>query len=413
MKLYEYQAKEILHKYNVTVPKGEAVTDVEGAIEVYNQLGTESCVIKAQVLAGGRGKGGGVRIVNTLEEVKDYTSQIIGSSLITAQTGKKGIQVDTVLIAEAINIKKELYLAISIDRSTSKITVISSTEGGTEIEEVSAKAPHKIYKEQINPLLGIRSFQARQIAINLGLTGSLLKKASSLLTTLFRIFMENDCSLLEINPLVLTPDDEIAALDIKMEIDDNALFRHKELLEIKNLSEVKSAESMATEAGLSYIGLDGNIGCLVNGAGLAMATMDIIKLYGGTPANFLDVGGGATTERVTEAFKLIVSDKKVKAILVNIFGGIVQCNIIAEGIIEAVKQVHVEVPIIVRLEGTNAEDGRELLNDSGLAIIAAEDLQEAAEKAVADGLTLIERGQYTCHKCNSIIGEYRVFQKTE
>ncbi len=355
---------------------------MEGATEVYNQLETESCVIKAQVLAGGRGKGGGVRIVDTLEEVKDYTSQILGSRLITAQTGEKGIQVDKVLIAEAINIKKELYLAISIDRSTSKITVISSTEGGTEIEEVSAKAPHKIYKEQINPLLGIRNFQARQIAINLGLTGSLLTKASSLLTTLFRIFMENDCSLLEINPLVLTPDDEIVTLDIKMEIDDNALFRHKELLEINGLSEIKSAESMATEAGLSYIGLDGNIGCLVNGAGLAMATMDIIKLYGGTPANFLDVGGDASVEKVTTAFEIIFSDPHVAGVLVNIFGGIMKCDIVAEGIIHAIEKVDIKVPLVVRLEGTNVEIARKALDDSKLNIIFADSMKAASEKII-------------------------------
>ncbi|MHC4321291.1 MAG: succinate--CoA ligase subunit beta, partial [Planctomycetota bacterium] len=269
MKLYEYQAKKILHKYNINVPKGEAVTDAEGAAKIYNQLGVQRCVIKAQVLAGGRGKGGGVKIVETRDEARAFTSKLIGSRLRTAQTGENGIKVNKVLIAEAIDIKKELYLAISIDRSTSKITIISSTEGGTEIEEVSAKTPHKIFKENINPLLGIRNFQARQIAINLGLTGSLLTKASSLLKSLFKIFIEYDCSLLEINPLVLTPDDEIVALDTKMDIDDNALFRHKELLGTKDLSDVSSAENMASDAGLSYIGLEGNIGCLVNGAGLA------------------------------------------------------------------------------------------------------------------------------------------------
>ena len=382
MKLYEYQAKKILHKYNINVPKGEAVTDAEGATKIYNQLGTERCVIKAQVLAGGRGKGGGVRIVDTLEEVKDYTSKTIGSRLITAQTGKKGIQVNKVLIAEAIDIKKELYLAISIDRSTSKITIISSTEGGTEIEEVSANTPHKIFKEQINPLLGIRNFQARQIAINLGLTGSLLTKASSLLKTLFKTFIENDCSLLEINPLVLTPDDEIVALDIKMDIDDNALFRHKDLLDTKDLSDVSSAENMASDAGLSYIGLDGNIGCLVNGAGLAMATMDIIKLYGGSPANFLDVGGDASVERVTTAFEIIFTDAHVAGVLVNIFGGIMKCDIVAKGIIHAIEKVDIKVPLVVRLEGTNVEIARKMLDDSMLNIIFADSMKDASEKII-------------------------------
>ena len=382
MKLYEYQAKKILHKYNINVPKGEAVTDAEGATKIYNQLETERCVIKAQVLAGGRGKGGGVRIVDTLEEVKDYTSKTIGSRLITAQTGEKGIQVNKVLIAEAIDIKKELYLAISIDRSTSKITIISSTEGGTEIEEVSAKAPHKIFKEQINPLLGIRNFQARQIAINLGLTGSLLTKASSLLKTLFKTFIENDCSLLEINPLVLTPDDEIVALDIKMDIDDNALFRHKDLFEIKDVSDASSAEDMASDAGLSYIGLDGNIGCLVNGAGLAMATMDIIKLHGGSPANFLDVGGDAPVERVTTAFEIIFTDPHVAGVLVNIFGGIMKCDIVAEGIIHAIKKVDIKVPLVVRLEGTNVEIARKMLDDSMLNIIFADSMKDASEKII-------------------------------
>ncbi|MGR3300994.1 MAG: ADP-forming succinate--CoA ligase subunit beta [Candidatus Scalindua sp.] len=382
MKLYEYQAQKILHKYNVNVTKGEAVTDAEEAAKIYNQLGVKRCVIKAQILAGGRGKGGGVKIVETLDEVKDYTSKIIGSRLITAQTGKEGIKVNKVLIAEAINIDKELYLAISIDRSTSKITIISSTEGGTEIEEVASKTPQKIIKEQINPILGIRDFQARQIALNLNLTGPLLTKASNLLKKLFKIFIENDCSLLEINPLVLTPDEELFALDIKMDIDDNALFRHKEFLEIHNSLEVDSTESMASEAGLSYIGLEGNIGCLVNGAGLAMATMDIIKLHGGSPANFLDVGGDAPVERVTTAFELIFTDSKVEGVLVNIFGGIMKCDIIAEGIIHAIEKVNIKVPLVVRLEGTNVEAARKILDNPDLHIIFADSMKDASEKII-------------------------------
>ncbi len=382
MKLYEYQAQKILHKYNVNATRGEVVTDAEEAAKVYNQLGAKRCVIKAQILAGGRGKGGGVRIVETLDEVKEYTSEIIGSRLVTVQTGKEGIEVNKVLIAEAIDIKKELYLAISIDRSTSKIIIISSTEGGTEIEEVASKTPQKIFKEQIDPVLGIQDSQARQIALNLNLTGPLLTKASSLLKNLFKVFIENDCSLLEINPLILTPDEEIFALDIKMDIDDNALFRHKEFQEIDNLSEDKSAESMASEAGLSYIGLEGNIGCLVNGAGLAMATMDIIKLHGGSPANFLDVGGDAPVERVTTAFEIIFTDSKVEGVLVNIFGGIMKCDVIAEGIIHAIEKVNIKVPLVVRLEGTNVEIAREILDNPDLHIIFADSMKDASEKII-------------------------------
>ena len=382
MKLYEYQAQKILHKYNVNVTEGEVVTDAEEAAKIYNQLGAKRCVIKAQILAGGRGKGGGVKIVETLDEVKEYTSEIIGSRLVTVQTGKEGIEVNKVLIAEAIDIKKELYLAISIDRSTSKITIIGSTEGGTEIEEVASKTPQKIFKEQIDPVLGIQDSQARQIALNLNLTGPPLTKASNLLKNLYKVFVENDCSLLEINPLILTPDEEIFALDIKMDIDDNALFRHKEFQEIDNLSEDKSAESMASEAGLSYIGLEGNIGCLVNGAGLAMATMDIIKLHGGSPANFLDVGGDAPVEKVTTAFEIIFTDSKVEGVLVNIFGGIMKCDVIAEGIIHAIEKVNIKVPLVVRLEGTNVEIAREILDNPDLHIIFADSMKDASEKII-------------------------------
>ncbi len=382
MKLYEYQAQKILHKYNVNVTEGEVVTDAEEAAKIYNQLGAKRCVIKAQILAGGRGKGGGVKIVETLDEVKDYTSEIIGSRLVTVQTGKEGIEVNKVLIAEAIDIKKELYLAISIDRSTSKITIIGSTEGGTEIEDVASKTPQKIFKEQIDPVLGIQDSQARQIALNLNLTGPPLTKASNLLKNLYKVFVENDCSLLEINPLILTPDEEIFALDIKMDIDDNALFRHKDFQEIDNLSEDKSAESMASEAGLSYIGLEGNIGCLVNGAGLAMATMDIIKLHGGSPANFLDVGGDAPVERVTTAFEIIFTDSKVEGVLVNIFGGIMKCDVIAEGIIHAIEKVNIKVPLVVRLEGTNVEIARKILDNPDLHIIFADSMKDASEKII-------------------------------
>ncbi len=382
MKLYEYQAIKILHKYNINVPNGGAVSDAEEVAKIYSQLGTEKCVIKAQVLAGGRGKGGGVKIVKTLDEAKAFTTELIGSHLITAQTGEQGALVNKVLVAEAIDIKKELYLAISIDRSTSGITIMSSTEGGTEIEEVSAKTPHKILKEQINPLLGVLNYQARQIAQGLDLTGPLAKKVPGLIKNLFKIFVENDCSLLEINPLVLTPDDEIVVLDIKMDIDDNALFRHRDILFANDLTEDSSAEKMASEAGLSYIGLDGNIGCLVNGAGLAMATMDIIKLYGGAPANFLDVGGDASVEKVTTAFEIIFTDPHVAGVLVNIFGGIMKCDIIAEGIIHAMEKVDIKVPLVVRLEGTNVEIARKKLDDSKLNLIFADSMKDASEKII-------------------------------
>lgn len=382
MKLYEYQAKEILHKYDIEVPNGEVVTDAEAAAQAYSHLGTNRCVIKAQILAGGRGKCGGIKVAKTLEEVKRYTSEIIGSLLITAQTGKKGARVNEILIEEAVDIKEELYLAISIDRSTSTPIIIGSTEGGVEIEEVSSKTPQKIFKERINPILGIHGFQARRIAHKLNLSGLLLTKATNLILNLYKAFVENDCSLLEINPLVLTSKEEIFALDVKMDIDDNALFRHKELLKMRDFSEVSRSERKAAELGLSYIGLEGNIGCLVNGAGLAMATMDIIKLYGGNPANFLDVGGDAPVDKVTDAFELIFTDPKVKGVLVNIFGGIMKCDVIAEGINQAVKEVGINVPLVVRLEGTNVKTAKKILDDSTLNIIFAESMKDAAEKIV-------------------------------
>jgi succinyl-CoA synthetase beta subunit len=382
LKLYEYQAKEILRKYNIDVPNGEIATDTETAVQAYDRLGTDRCVIKAQVHAGGRGKGGGIKIAKALAEVKRYASEIIGSFLTTAQTGKKGIKVNKILIEEAVDIEKELYLAVSIDRSTSAPIIISSTEGGVEIEEVSSKTPEKIFKERINPILGIHDFQARQIARNLGLAGTLLTIASNLVSNLYKTFTENDCSLLEINPLVLTSNKKIFALDVKMDIDDNALFRHKELLKMRDLSEIAITEKKAAESGLSYIGLEGNIGCLVNGAGLAMATMDIIKFHGGEPANFLDVGGDAPVDKVTTAFELIFTDPKVAGVLVNIFGGIMKCDIIAEGVIQAIKKVNIKVPLVVRLEGTNVKAARKILDNPKLNIIFADSMKDAAEKII-------------------------------
>ena len=382
MKLYEYQAKEILRKYNIEVPNGEVANDAKTAEQVYRRLGCNRCVLKAQILAGGRGKGGGIKIAETLEEVERYESEIIVSLLITAQTGKEGIKVNKILIEEAVDIEKELYLALSIDRSASTPAIISSTEGGMEIEDVSSKTPQKIFKERIDPIQGIHDYQARQIAHELNLTGPLLTKTSGLILNLYKTFIQNDCSLLEINPLVLTSEDKIFALDVKMDIDDNALFRQKELLQMRDFSEIDRTERKAAESGLSYIGLEGNIGCLVNGAGLAMATMDIIKFYGGNPANFLDVGGDAPVDRVTTAFELIFTDQKVKGVLVNIFGGIMKCDIIAEGIIQAVKKVGINVPLVVRLEGTNVKVAKRILDDSKLNIIFAESMKNAAKKIV-------------------------------
>ncbi len=382
MKLYEYQAKEILRKHSIKVPHGVLVTDAEKVGERSGEFGENRCVVKAQVHAGGRGKGGGIKIATTSEEVKKYVSEMMGSTLITAQTGSRGIDVKKILIEDAVDIEKELYLAISIDRSTASPIIICSTEGGVEIEEVSSKSPEKIIKERIDPVLGLYAFQARKIAQGLGMTGKRMIEASQLISNLFKVFMRKDCSLLEINPLVLTQKGEIVALDVKMDIDDNAIFRHKEFLEMRDFSENDDVEAKATESGLSYIGLDGNIGCLVNGAGLAMATMDIIKFYGGMPANFLDVGGDAPVERVTTAFELIFVDQKVKGVLVNIFGGIMKCDIVAEGIIKAVQKVGIHVPLVVRLEGTNVQIAKTILDNSGLDMIVAESMKDAAEKIV-------------------------------
>jgi succinyl-CoA synthetase beta subunit len=382
LKLYEYQAKEILRRYNIEVPNGEVITDAHAAVQAYGRLGTNRCVIKAQILAGGRGKGGGIKTATTLEEAKRYTSEIIGSSLVTTQTEKRGVSVNKILVEEAIDIENELYLAVSIDRSTSKPIIIGSTEGGVEIEEVFSRTPQKIFKEWINPILGIHGFQARRIAHKLNLSGHLSTKATNLILNIYKAFMENDCSLLEINPLVLSIEEKIFALDVKMVIDDNALFRHKEFLEMRDFSEIDEIERKATLSGLSYIGLEGNIGCLVNGAGLAMATMDIIKLYGGNPANFLDVGGDAPVDRVTTAFELIFTDPKVKGVLVNIFGGIMKCDVVAEGIIQAVKEVGINVPLVVRLEGTNVKTAKKILDDSKLNITFAESMRDAAERIV-------------------------------
>ena len=382
MNIHEYQAKELLSNYGVSVPMGKVAFDHDEAHQIASDLNSEKYVVKAQIHAGGRGKGGGVKLANVLDEVKQLAEEILGMNLITHQTGPEGKLVGKVLVEEASQIDKEFYLGMVIDRSTEKIVVMASPEGGVEIEEVAKNTPEKIIKQFVDPTVGLLPFQCREIAYFIGLQGKTVNQAVKLIMGLYTAFVDNDCSLAEINPLILTKDAQVTALDAKMNFDDNALFRHPEIKKLHDPTEEDPTELEAQEWGISYVKLDGNIGCLVNGAGLAMATMDIVKHHGGEPANFLDVGGGATTEQVTQAFKMILSDPNVKAIFVNIFGGIMKCDTIAEGIIAASKEVGIEVPLIVRLEGTNVELGREMLSQSGLNIITGNDMREAAAKAV-------------------------------
>ncbi|MGB9734937.1 MAG: ADP-forming succinate--CoA ligase subunit beta [bacterium] len=382
MNIHEYQAKELMAKFGVSVPKGKPAFSADEAYNVAQQLGVNRFVVKAQIHAGGRGKGGGVKLANTPEEVREIASKMIGMTLVTHQTGPEGKLVKKVYIEEAGDIAKELYLGMIIDRTSKQIVVMASTEGGMEIEEVAARTPEKIIKEFIDPVAGIQDFYGRKIAYRLGLTGDLVGKFTKFVKALYRMFLELDCSLVEINPLVLTKDNNIFALDAKVNFDDNALFRHKDIEALRDVDEEDPKELDAKSHGLSYVSLTGNIGCMVNGAGLAMSTMDIIKFYGGEPANFLDVGGSASKEQVTHAFKIILSDEKVKAILVNIFGGIMKCDVIAGGIIEAAKEVNIKVPLVVRLEGTNVELGKKMLEESGLAIITATGMADAAQKVV-------------------------------
>jgi succinyl-CoA synthetase beta subunit len=390
MNIHEYQAKELLQKFGVATPRGKAASTPDEAEQAARELGTDNLVVKAQVHAGGRGKGtfsngfkGGVHLCNSPAEARELASKMLGQTLVTHQTGPAGRVVNKVLIAESAEIAREIYFAILLDRATAGPIVVASTEGGVEIEAVAEKSPEKILREKIDPLAGFQPYQARKLAKQLGFAGSQLKAAAKLFDGLFRTFLACDCSMVEVNPLVVTPGGEVLALDAKFNFDDNALYRHPELVALRDIAEEDPREVEASKHGLNYIGLDGNIACLVNGAGLAMATMDIIKTYGGSPANFLDVGGSATGEQVTEAFKILVADKRVEAILVNIFGGIMKCDVIAEGIIEAAKAVGLSVPLVVRLEGTNVEKGKQLLKESGLALITAEDLADAAEKVVA------------------------------
>jgi len=383
MNIHEYQAKAILRNFDVPVPEGHVVYNSNSARDWAKRLGGEGpWAVKAQIHAGGRGKGGGVKIAKSADEVKQFARDMFGMTLVTHQTGPEGKIVKRVLIEKGCNIADEFYLSLLVDRATDKVTFMASAEGGMDIEEVAASTPEKIFFETVDPTVGMTAFQARKIAFKLGFEIQQVKQAVPLFMNLYKTFVEADCSLLEINPLVLTAEGKLLCLDAKMNFDDNALFRHLRIRDLRDYDEEDPMEIEASQYDLSYIALDGNIGCLVNGAGLAMATMDIIKHSGGEPANFLDVGGGATIERVTEAVKIILSDDKVKGILVNIFGGIMKCDVIATGVIEAAKQVGVTVPLVVRLEGTNVEKGKQMLAESGLNIIAADGMADAAEKIV-------------------------------
>ncbi|MGB2051324.1 MAG: ADP-forming succinate--CoA ligase subunit beta [Candidatus Puniceispirillaceae bacterium] len=383
MNIHEHQAKELLRGFGVAVPKGIAAFTVDEAVSAAKKLGSDVTVVKAQIHAGGRGKAGGVKVVTSAAEVKTEAQRILGSTLVTHQTGPAGKAVQRLYIEEGCDIATELYLSMLVDRSSSQITIIASTEGGMDIEAVAAETPERILTISIDPATGLKPHHIRSVANALKLTGTTAKQASGFLSGIYSTFTELDASLVEINPLVVTSSGDLLALDAKMSFDDNALFRQKDVLALRDLTEEDEREVKASEFDLNYIKLDGTIGCMVNGAGLAMATMDIIKLEGGEPANFLDVGGSATTERVTEAFKIILSDKNVEGILVNIFGGIMRCDVIAEGVVEAARTLGLTKPLVVRLEGTNVEKGKQIMGESGLAIISADNLGDAAKKIVA------------------------------
>lgn len=381
MKVHEYQGKEILRKFNVAVPKGKVAFSADEAVNIAKEdLGGDLWVVKAQIHAGGRGKGGGVKIAKSIDDVREIANQIMGMNLVTHQTGPEGKIVKRLLIEEGVNIEKEFYVGITLDRALSKNVIMVSTEGGVEIEKVAEETPEKIVKETIDPAIGLQQYQARKLSFALGLTDTQHKNAVKFLLGLYRVYEGTDASLVEINPLVITKEGDVIALDAKLNFDDNALYRHNEIVEFRDLDEEDPLEVEASKFDLNYIKLDGNVGCMVNGAGLAMATMDIIKLAGGEPANFLDVGGGANKTTVANGFKIILSDSNVKAILINIFGGIVRCDRVAQGVIDAAMEMNVTVPIVVRLEGTNAKEARKLLNNSGLNFEVADSLKDAAEK---------------------------------
>lgn len=382
MNIHEYQAKKLFAEYNIPVPKGFSATNAEEAKQIAQDLGGDTWMVKAQVHAGGRGKAGGVKRAASLDDVMAITQNLIGTNLVTHQTSANGQPINTVLIENTTAIMNELYLSLIIDRVTARITIIASRAGGMDIEDVAAKTPEKIFNQVIDPVVGIQAYQCRELAFALELEGNQVKQLTSILFGLYRLFIEKDLSLVEINPLIITDSGNLLALDAKINIDDNALYRQKDLATLYDSSQEDEKEYKARQFDLNYIALDGDIACMVNGAGLAMATMDMIKMHGGEPANFLDVGGGTTAEKVTEAFKIILSDKKVKAILINIFGGIVRCDLIAEGVIHAIKQTETQLPVVVRLEGTNVEAGKTLLKESGFSVIAADNLDQAAKKVV-------------------------------
>jgi len=383
MKIHEYQAKELFRQNNVSVPEGAVAFSLEEALTAYDRLNVKTAVVKAQIHAGGRGKGGGVKLAHSRDEVKTHAEEILGMNLVTHQTGPSGKAVQRLLIESGVDIARECYAGIVLDRAEKQFVFMVSTEGGVEIEKVAAETPEKIIKEWIDPEKGLTEDQARNLAIALEMTGTQIDSAVEIFLAVWKVFIEHDCSLLEINPLVVTGDDNVMALDAKMNFDDNGLFRHKELLDYKDESEEDAAELEASKYQLNYIKLDGNVGCMVNGAGLAMGTMDIIKLYGGEPANFLDVGGVANAETVANGFRIILSDPNVKSILINIFGGIVRCDRVAQGVIDAMDTVNVSIPVVVRLEGTNAKQAAELLENSSLEFLVATSLADAAEKAVS------------------------------
>ena len=382
MKIHEYQAKEILRKYGVATPRGVPCFSVDEAVKAAQQLGGKAWVVKAQIHAGGRGKGGGVKVAKSIDEVREWTGKILGMMLKTHQTGPEGQKVRRLLVEEGADIKKELYVGMVVDRGTQRVALMASSEGGMDIEEVAAKTPEKIHKIFVDPGAGLKDEEADDVAKKIGIADASLPQARAILKGLYKAFDDTDASLAEINPLILTGDGKVVALDAKIDFDDNALFRHPDLQQLRDLDEEDPAEVEASKYDLNYIQLDGDIGCLVNGAGLAMATMDIIKLYGGAPANFLDVGGGATTEKVTEAFKIMLGIPHLKAILVNIFGGIMKCDVIAAGVVAAAREVSLKVPLVVRLAGTNVELGKKIIAESKLNVTSADDLDDAAQKIV-------------------------------
>jgi len=383
MKIHEYQAKELFRQYNVPVPEGKAVFSVEEAKEAAQNLGGFPVVVKAQIHAGGRGKGGGVKLASSLEDVEIIANEILGMTLVTHQTGPEGKLVKKLLIEAGQKIKKELYLSLLVDRATASIVIMASQDGGMDIEEVAANTPERIIKVHVDPLMGIQGYQLRQVGFGLEIPSGAMKQFSMLLSNLYKFFAASDCSLVEINPLILTADDQVIALDAKVDFDSNAMYRHKDLIELRDLDEEDSMEVEASKYNLNYINLDGNVGNIVNGAGLAMATMDIIKNAGASPANFMDVGGGASAEQVENAFRIILADDKVKAVLINIFGGILRCDNFARGVVQAAKKTGINIPVVVRMEGTNVDEGKKILQDANLGLTSAVDLTDAANKIAA------------------------------